>query len=91
MVRTFEEFLVETWPWIGEPPFSEEYLEEINRSILKAILKEPGEILFALYFYFNNASAIPLEPLKPLTPLELLYFWDSCTESERLEILLHFN
>lgn len=57
-----------------------DFIDDLDQRLMAEVVK-PSPVYWAVFQYFDSA------PWKPLNPRELLQFWGTLSEDEKLEVL----
>lgn len=68
-----------------ELPSFEDFLKDLDERLMAEIENDATGALSAMFKFFDS------DPENPLTPRELLQFWQCLTEEERLFFMLDFS
>ena len=71
------------WDGVDIPPFKD-FLRDLDDKLMAEIENDPTGAWSAMFEFFDSDSD------NPLTPRELLQFWQCLSEEERLFFMLEF-
>lgn len=71
------------WRSVEIPPLNE-FILDLDYTLMKLFSNDASGILWSIFFYYDSV------PEKPLSPREVLDFYASLSEEERLLYMLEF-